>query len=83
MIGEPVVGVSGEDDPAGIHSIPVAFNNKPVPAYHSLRYTFEPEGVDKSCGVLVPPEPGMSDGMVVFGGACENVSVCSPVFIII
>lgn len=64
MIGEPVVASVEEQQ----SRIPVVFNAKPHPTLHSFRYTFEPEGVDKSCGVLVPPEPGTSDGMVVFGG---------------
>lgn len=72
MIGEPVVAASNGEDK--VVKIPITFKNKPHPAFHSLRYMFEPEGVDKSCGVLVPPEPGMSDGMVVFRGAL-NVSI--------
>lgn len=55
--------------------LPLIFS--PSDEVHTMRFTFEPDGIDRTEGLLVPPEPAMSHGTVTFSSTL-NVRASFP-----
>lgn len=66
---------------AAVH-VPILYIDAKTPSLHTFRYAFEPEGMSKTKGCLVTPEPGMTDGTVIFS-TCSNVIFFSSLLSIV